>query len=65
MDVEKTRKKMMRKTKAELLGKVSDAFALMDWNSTFDSADFLNALPARPKKELVEVIATLIEMCEE
>ena len=65
MDIEKTRKKMMRKTKGELLDKVSDAFALMDWNSTFDSAGFLTELPARPKKELVEVIVTLIEMCEE
>jgi hypothetical protein len=65
MNEEKMRKKMMRKTKGELLDKVSDAFGLMDWDSTFDNAGFLTELPARPKKELVEVIVTLIEMCEE
>lgn len=65
MDIEKTRKKMMRKTKVELVDKVSDAFAMMDWDSTFDSAGFLTKLPVRPKKELVEFIVTLIEMCEE
>ena len=65
MDMEKIRKKMMRKTKVELLDKVWNAFGLVDWDSTFDSADFLTSLSARPKKELVEVIVTLIEMCEE
>jgi len=65
MDEEKMRKKMMRKTKGELIDKIQFAFERIEWVDTFDDAQYLSVVDSLPKKDLVEIVLTLVEMSEE
>ena len=65
MNEEKMRKKMMRKTKGELIDKRQFGFERIEWVDTFDDAQYLRVVDSLPKKDLVEIVLTLVEMSEE
>ena len=63
MNEDKVRKKLMRKTKTELIDKIQYAVDNMEWDYGFDTVQFMEVMNTWKKNDLTDMIIGLLEMC--
>ena len=63
MNEDKVRKKLMRKTKAQLIDKIQYAVDNMEWDYGFDTVQFMEVMNTWKKNDLTDMIIGLLEMC--